>query len=595
MRPPRMLRFESLEIRQLMAVDFVEVPEQSVLVGSPLHVPIDVTNSDSGPVEVTVTSSDPSIIQTELVTNPKSLRLNVDEYGSMVFRLFPDEAPRPVRRIEELVQTGFYNRTPNQQIIFHRVIDKFVIQAGDPTGTGSGGSTFGQFDDQFDVDLQHNRSGVLSYAKAGDDTNDSQFFITDVPTRHLDFNHSVFGQLVEGDSVRKAISESPVDRNNRPLSDIVVLEASIFDDLQNGLVRLISHQSSGNATITVTVRNALGEHAIRTFLANAAPDPFNSGPFLNEIAVPAIAPGATIQLQLTSQDSEGDAVFYASAAQGTLAFQHSLNSATGLLTITAPAVSLGVLDLFVGVRPLTSSDTADLFDVQRLRFEIHIPPVATIDTAIATFERPVNVNVLENDTSTDGILSPVSIEIVTPPSQGAVKVLNNGQIEYTHSLSTPQSVTYQYRVANQFGLFSQPATVTIQIRSINQNPIAPLDVNSDQRVDPLDVLELINKINGSGAVRLPFDRSHDESYLDPDGDGFLSPLDDLEVINAINNRPSGEGEGEDESVTGVAKSNSHIDLVWSLDDETLSRSLSEGREQWIDKSRLRGRKNRSRN
>jgi len=107
-------------------------------------------------------------------------------------------------------------------------------------------------------------------------------------------------------------------------------------------------------------------------------------------------------LQLTSQDVKGNAVFYASAAQGGLAFQHTLNSATGSLTITAPTVNSGVLDLFVGVRPLTSSDTADPFDVQRLRFEIHVPPVATSDTAIATFERQVTINILANDASTDG-------------------------------------------------------------------------------------------------------------------------------------------------------------------------------------------------
>ena len=307
--------------------------------------------------------------------------------------------------------------------------------------------------------------------------------------------------------------------------------------------------------------------------------------------MPAIAPGDTIQLQLSSQDVEGDAVFYASSAQGTLAFQHTLNSATGLLTITAPAVTAGVLDLFVGVRPLTSSNTTDVFDVQRLRFEIHIPPVATSDTAIATFERPVNVNVLANDTSTDGILSPASVQIVTPPSQGAIKVLNNGQIEYTHSLSTPQSVTFQYRVASQLGLFSLPATVTILIRSVHQNRILRLDVNSDQRVDPLDVLDLINSVNRMGSVRLPLDRSPNESYLDPDGDGFLSPLDVLEVINAINNRPSGEGEGEvDDKAgtwgTGMATSNSHIDFVWSHYDETLGKSLSEGRELLLAKNRL---------
>lgn len=565
----RHLHIESLESRQLMAVDFTPVVDQAVLVGSPMHVPIDVMTDAVGPVEVTVVSSDPSVVQADLIANPKSLRLDVDNYGSMVFRLFADEAPRPVGRIEELVRSGFYNRTLNQQIIFHRVIDRFVIQAGDPTGTGTGGSPLGDFDDQFDLDLQHNRSGVLSYAKSQDDTNDSQFFITDVPVRHLDCNHSIFGQLIQGDAVRQAISQAPVNTANRPITDIVIGEATIFDDRQNGLIRLVAKQNSGPVTISVTVRNALGESMTRSFVANAALDPFNSGPFLNDLIVPSIAPGTTIQYQLTSQDVEGDPVRYDSLPVGTLTYQHTLDSVTGLVTITAPAVSSGTLELLVGVRPLTSSNTSDVFDVQRLKFAIHIPPIATNDLATTTFERPVIVNVLSNDSSVDGGIVPGSVQIVSQPSIGSVRVLSDGRIEYTHALAAPQSITFQYRVASQFGLASAPATVTIQIRSIHQNPVLPQDTNNNQQLDPLDVLEMINSINQFGVRRLPLDRLLNDPYLDSDGDGSLSPLDVLEVINAINSRSSGgsgEGEGESNSREDVTKqfdASLGADLVWS--------------------------------
>ncbi len=105
----------------------------------------------------------------------------------MVFRLFESEATRPVQRIETLVNNGFYDQTASNKIIFHRVIDNFVLQAGDPTGTGSGGSTLGNFNDQFNTNLLHNRTGILSYAKSSDDTNDSQFFITEGVQQHLDF------------------------------------------------------------------------------------------------------------------------------------------------------------------------------------------------------------------------------------------------------------------------------------------------------------------------------------------------------------------------------------------------------------------------
>ena len=209
----------------------VEIPNQTVLNGSPLHVPIDAYDPNGGPLTITVQSSNPSVIAAEMVTNQKSLRLNINGYGEMVFRLFADEAPRPVSRIEELVNSGFYNQSGSNKIIFHRVIDNFVLQAGDPTGTGSGGSTLADFDDQFDFDLQHNRTGILSYAKSADDTNDSQFFITEGPQRHLDFNHSIFGQLVEGDAVREGISRTQVS-NTRPVNEISINSAEIFNDTE---------------------------------------------------------------------------------------------------------------------------------------------------------------------------------------------------------------------------------------------------------------------------------------------------------------------------------------------------------------------------
>ncbi len=597
MSPRAPLRFESLETRQLMAVDFEPVLDQTVLVGSPMHVPIDVVSDALGAVQVTVASSDPSVIQAELLTNPKSLRLDIDDFGSMVFRLFSDEAPRAVGRIEELVRSGFYNRTVDQQILFHRVIDRFVIQAGDPTGTGAGGSSLGPFDDQFDLDLQHNRTGILSYAKSQDDTNDSQFFVTDVPLRHLDYNHSIFGQLIEGDAVRKAISQAPVNTANRPLTDIVIREANVFEDQQNGLIRLHARQNSGSATISVTVRNAFGETLTRSFLANAASDPFNSGPFLNEVVVPSIAPGATIQLQLTTQDVEGDPVRFDSVSAGTLAFQHALDNATGLLSITAPVVNSGILELLVGVRPLTTSHTNDVYDIQRLKFAIHIPPNAANDLATATFEREIIVNVLSNDSSVDGRLDPASVQIVTQPTHGLVTVIADGRIKYTHALAAPQSISFQYRVSSEFGLASSPAMVTIQIRSIHQNPVLPQDTNNNQQLDPLDVLEMINSINQSGTRRLSLDRLPNEPYLDPNGDGTLSPLDVLEVINAINSRSSGGG-GEGESSEFVPKTSASarsVDFVWSRYGELLNHSSVEQElcGPLLDQGRFRSRKSNS--
>ena len=364
---------------------FVEISNQTVRLGSPTHVPIDTYDPNGGPLTVTVSSSNPSVISAQLVSNPKSVRMEVNGYGEMVFRLFADEASRPVNQFEQLVNSGFYNQTASSDIIFHRVVDGFMIQAGDPTGTGSGGSTFGDFDDQFNLNLQHNRSGVLSYAKAGADTNDSQFFITEVATRHLDFKHSIFGQLIEGEAIREGISRTKVTAQSsgevsRPVNEVVIKSMEIFNDTKNGLVRLKSLASSGTSTITVTVTNSTGQSFSRSFTASAAADTSNGAPFLNDITVPPIAAGQTVTVQLGSQDKEGDAVAYDATRQGTVPYQLNMNSQTGLLSVTAPTNFSGNFSVRVSVRPASSTAASSSDDAQVLVF--NVPVTVTAPTSV---------------------------------------------------------------------------------------------------------------------------------------------------------------------------------------------------------------------
>ena len=110
------------------------------------------------------------------------------------------------------------------------------------------------FDDDFHPELQHNRGGVLSFAKSSDDTNNSQFFVTEVPTRFLDYNHSVFGQLIEGEDVRDAISEHAVNSADRPTTDIAINTIEVFNDTENSLVMLRpTGNGIGSTNVTVTV------------------------------------------------------------------------------------------------------------------------------------------------------------------------------------------------------------------------------------------------------------------------------------------------------------------------------------------------------
>jgi peptidyl-prolyl cis-trans isomerase A (cyclophilin A) len=161
--------------------------------------------------------------------------------GTIKIELFPTKAPKTVRNFVELAEgtrewthpgTGekstapYYNGT-----IFHRVIPNFMIQGGDPLGEGYGGPGY-EFDDEIHPELRFDRPYLLAMANAGKrmgrGTNGSQFFITTVPTPHLDRKHTIFGEVIEGQEVVDAISKVKTGRNDKPI-DEVVLESVTID------------------------------------------------------------------------------------------------------------------------------------------------------------------------------------------------------------------------------------------------------------------------------------------------------------------------------------------------------------------------------
>ena len=172
--------------------------------------------------------------------------------GDIKLQLFPDQAPKTVKNFVELAKQGYY-----KGVIFHRVIPDFMIQGGDPTGTGAGGeSIYGQaFEDEFSEEL-FNFKGALSMANAGPNTNGSQFFIVtneNVPadmvgqmkaagypdeviaryqeggTPWLDFHRTVFGQVIEGMDVAQKISQVKRDFRDRPEEDVVIEDVEIAE------------------------------------------------------------------------------------------------------------------------------------------------------------------------------------------------------------------------------------------------------------------------------------------------------------------------------------------------------------------------------
>lgn len=145
--------------------------------------------------------------------------------GTIEIELFTDKTPRTAENFTGLAKKGYYNG-----IIFHRVIDNFMIQGGDPTGTGRGGESFwgGKFSDEFHPSLKHDKPGILSMANAGPNTNGSQFFITLVPTPWLDGKHSVFGQVIGGMDVVNAIGKVQTSKPyDKPLTDVKMESVTI--------------------------------------------------------------------------------------------------------------------------------------------------------------------------------------------------------------------------------------------------------------------------------------------------------------------------------------------------------------------------------
>ncbi|MCG8652386.1 MAG: peptidylprolyl isomerase, partial [Pirellulales bacterium] len=409
---------------------FEPIGTTEVKIGSPLHIPIDGYDPDGGPLTVTVSVQDPGLLEASVLSGNRSIRIDMQGYGDMVFELFEQRAPRASGRVIELAQADFYDG-----ILFHRVDGNFVIQAGDPTATGSGGSQLGDFDDDFHPDLQHNRSGVLSFAKSTDDTNDSQFFITESDPRPLDFNHSVFGQLIEGEDVREAISSTSTPRSRgvsnseRPDNDIVIDNVEVFSDTENAVVFLKALGGTGSTNVTVTITDSDNNSSSETFLVNVVADDANSQPFLEEIPATVTSNINTpATLQLSSVDIENDAVtFFAQSLSSSANGSVSVNPTTGLVTVTPASGFDGTIDVNVGVQPgpgVVGNGSND-FDLQRVSFTFagDLPAPTSIDLQTGSDTGSSNIDNITNAGSltfaVDGVTDGVTVELVIAGS-GAV-------------------------------------------------------------------------------------------------------------------------------------------------------------------------------
>ncbi|MEW6101868.1 MAG: peptidylprolyl isomerase [Candidatus Omnitrophota bacterium] len=153
---------------------------------------------------------------------PEKIVVLETNQGNIEIKLMPDVAPKACENFIKLVEKGYYNG-----VIFHRVIKGFMIQGGDPTGTGTGGeSIWGKpFEDEVSTQVRFDRKGILAMANAGPNTNGSQFFITTAETPWLNMRHTIFAEVVSGYDVAEKIENTATGRNDKPLSEQKIIRA----------------------------------------------------------------------------------------------------------------------------------------------------------------------------------------------------------------------------------------------------------------------------------------------------------------------------------------------------------------------------------
>ncbi len=487
------------------APSVADIANATVSIGSPLYVPVDAYDPNGNPLTITVTSSNPSVVAASMQTGNRSLNIRTD-FGDMVFQLFEDMAPRPSQRVIQLAQSGFYDG-----LTFHRVQINDLIQGGDPNGNGTGGSQLGNFDDQYHVDLQHNQKGVLSYAKSSDDTNDSQFFITAQARRDLDYNHSVFGQLVEGDAVRDAITKTATNGSS-PLNPVVINSALVFTDTENGLIKLKATGGTGTANITVTVTDTEGNSTSKVFQVTVVADQFNSGPFLNDVATVRTSAGVPVNVNLTSQDVEGDARVYSVQKVGTANYTVEVNSTTGVATVTPGAGFTGELQFKAIVSQATgvTNNTGSKTDEQLIKVVVGPSIPTAVDLNAAS-----DSGTLDSDNITNS--SSLSFTVTGTTSGATIKLKAGGNVIGQATASGTSTVV---TVSNPSSLGQGPivivATQTVGTDESGESP--GLTINRDTTA-PVTLASSVFPSNVQFAQALNLNLNHAE-----EGQGLIYGL-----------------------------------------------------------------------
>lgn len=415
----QMANYESLEERVVLDASLPVLTNANFIGGQDLYVALPGSDSGGGAVTYTASSSNANVSAT-IVSGGRSIKMTVsgkdvngvDFSGELTFRLFEDAAPITTARIIDLVQQGFYNG-----LSFHRILDGFVAQGGDPDGNGSGGSGT-KFQDEFSRNITFTSEGLLAMANSGDDTNDSQFFITDTDLtldgmpRSLNFNHTIFGILTSGFETFQKVMTTPVQgpgEVSHPVTPVIMSNVSVFTDTTHGVLKVTAANGfTGPSTITVTATGT-GTPAVKNFIATGVADTLNDRPFLGTVINQTTAVNTPVSWTVTGIDLENDNLTFlvkdpTSATANSTALSSAVNPLHGTISIqttqangTTPATSvitftpetgfIGTIEMLVAVRDNTthsgsnSLDARANYDTQRMSLTVtstatNVAPVA---------------------------------------------------------------------------------------------------------------------------------------------------------------------------------------------------------------------------
>lgn len=453
----RRLSFDTLEDRLVMTVSLGTIAPPPVLTTKHTYVPLISTDTNGLPVSYSVTSAN-SNISASIITAGRVLVLNVSGTdstgvaftGNLVLKLFEDKAPETSARIIQLANTGFYNG-----LTFHRVVKGFVAQGGDPNGDGTGGSGT-LLNDEFDRTLTFNSFGLLAMANSGDDNSDSQFFITDTASgtsfpQNLNFNFTVFGQIVDGLDVFQKIMGTPVNASDKPNSPVTINSATVINTNKYAVLDLSSVGTfTGSGNVTVTATNSRNEKGTQTANVTVQADAVsgtatNDLPFLPKIIDRQVATNGVLTFDVAATDLENDPLTFVvrradftalTAADHVTVSIQQINNVTARITITPDQDFTGLVNLKIGVTQVTSNPQTSDFDTQAFSVLFTSNPLSPTELALVAGSDVNPGNTVTDDTPT--------IHFTATTGQTIKILLGGEQVGTATETSTPGTYTFTF-------------------------------------------------------------------------------------------------------------------------------------------------------